>query len=162
MGFEIINKLKKEKGLTNAQLAKMSGVTLSTLDKITAGINTNPKLETLQALCRVLGCRLDDFVDTPGGDKNTPSISDEALKIARGYDTLDVHGQHMVRIVLEGEQQRMERSPTISIEQEASASNLIQIAARGGGITELYLTDEQVKELNDFIAQLSDSDTIDL
>ena len=36
MGFEIINKLKKEKGITNAQLANMSGITLSTLDKITA------------------------------------------------------------------------------------------------------------------------------
>ena len=58
MGFEIINTLKREKGLTNAQLAALSGVTLSTIDKITAGFNTNPKLDTLQALCRVLGCTL--------------------------------------------------------------------------------------------------------
>lgn len=45
MGFEIINKLKKEQNLTNAQLADLSGVTLSTLDKITSGANKNPKLE---------------------------------------------------------------------------------------------------------------------
>ena len=56
MGFEIINKLKKEQNLTNAQLADLSGVTLSTLDKITSGANKNPKLDTLQAICRVLGC----------------------------------------------------------------------------------------------------------
>lgn len=65
MGFEVINRIKKEKGLTNAQLAEMSGVTLSTLDKITAGINTNPKLATLRAICSALGCRLDDFDDEP-------------------------------------------------------------------------------------------------
>ena len=63
MGFEIINKLKKEQNLTNAQLADLSGVTLSTLDKITSGANKNPKLDTLQAICRVLGCTLNDFMD---------------------------------------------------------------------------------------------------
>lgn len=62
MGFEIINKLKKEQNLTNAQIADLSGVTLSTLDKITSGANKNPKLDTLQAICRVLGCTLNDFM----------------------------------------------------------------------------------------------------
>ena len=35
MGLERINQLKKEKRLTNARLAELSGVNLSTLDKIT-------------------------------------------------------------------------------------------------------------------------------
>lgn len=65
LGFEIINELKKEKGLTNLQLAKLSGTTLSTIDKITAGINQNPKLDTLKAICKVLGCSLNDFEDSP-------------------------------------------------------------------------------------------------
>lgn len=98
MGFEIINKLKKEKGLTNAQLAQMSGVTLSTLDKITAGINTNPKLDTLQAICRALGCRLDDFDDAP--IKNAPSQRDEADEIADVYRKLDDHGKGAVKAIL--------------------------------------------------------------
>ena len=95
MNFEIINKLKKEKGLTNAQIAKLSGVTLSTLDKITSGINTNPKLDTLQAICRALGCRLDDFDDMP--KKSAPSYSAEALRIAKRFDELDEYGQSAVR-----------------------------------------------------------------
>lgn len=79
MGFEIINTIKKEKGLTNAQIANMSGITLSTLDKITSGINKNPKLDTLQAICRVLGCTLNDFVDTPqSAKKESPLYSSEA------------------------------------------------------------------------------------
>lgn len=109
MGFEIINAIKKEKGLTNAQIAQMSGVTLSTLDKITSGVNTNPKLDTLQAICAVLGCTLNDFMDTPGAaktvprNKNAPLYSSEAIKLAMDYDGLDGHGKKVVRLVADEE-----------------------------------------------------------
>ena len=69
MGFEIYNKLKKEQGLRNAQISAMSGVTLRTLDKITSGMNINPKLDTLHAICRVLGCTLNDSADNPAPTK---------------------------------------------------------------------------------------------
>lgn len=92
MGFEIINKLKKEKGLTNAQIASQAGITLSTLDKITAGINTNPKLDTLQAICRVLGCRLDDF-----DDNKSPAPEREAdinrERLMQNYEQLTDKGK---------------------------------------------------------------------
>ena len=52
--FEVINSKKREMGMTNAQLAEKTGVTLSTLDKITSSANQNPKLSTLQAIARVL------------------------------------------------------------------------------------------------------------
>ena len=106
MGFEVINKIKKEKGLTNAQIAKMSGVTLSTLDKITSGLNKNPKLDTLQAICKVLGCTLNDFVDE-GNQKNAPSLSDEAVALAHKYETLDSFGKNMLLTVAEKEAARV-------------------------------------------------------
>lgn len=106
MGFEIINKLKKEKGLTNAQIAALSGVTLSTLDKITSGVNTNPKLDTLQAICRVLGCRLDDF-DSGQQQKKSHSISNEALKLAKDFDALDTWGKQLLRTVADRELERV-------------------------------------------------------
>jgi transcriptional regulator with XRE-family HTH domain len=65
MGLEIINKLKKERGLTSEQLSKESGVPLGTLNKILNGTTKDPKLETLKALARVLNCSLDDFDDSP-------------------------------------------------------------------------------------------------
>lgn len=116
MGFEIINTLKKEKGLTNAQIAKMSGITLSTLDKITSGVNTNPKLDTLQAICKVLGCTLDDFSEQP--NKISPSYSDEAMKLAKDYDGLDKHGKRVVRLVADEEKSRCEAD-----RQEKSSSS---------------------------------------
>lgn len=103
MGFDIINVLKKEKGLTNAQIAKMSGITISTLDKITSGVNTNPKLDTLQAICKVLGCTLDDFSDSTSKEKNAPLYSSEAMKLAKDYDGLDRHGRKVVRLVADEE-----------------------------------------------------------
>lgn len=118
MGFEIINKIKKEKGLTNAQIAQMSGVTLSTLDKITAGINTNPKIDTLQAICKVLGCRLDDFDDSPKSNKNM-SFSTEDIELVKKYHALDDHGKEVVNLVLQKETDRCE-------------SEYVEIAARGG------------------------------
>jgi len=70
MGLEIINKLKKEKGITSKQLAEMSNVPLGTLNKILTGITKDPKLETLKSLAKVLGCTLDDF-DDESENKNT-------------------------------------------------------------------------------------------
>ena len=93
MGFEIINKLKKEKGLTNAQISKLSGVTLSTLDKITSGANKNPKLDTLQAICRVLGCTLDDFSEK---SSISGSLSLEEKEFIKNYRALTSEGKSAI------------------------------------------------------------------
>lgn len=81
MNYEIINEKKKLLGLTNQMIADKTGITLSTMDKITSGINQNPKLETLQAIAKVIGCTLDDFA----ADKKE-EFSPAALRIARIYD----------------------------------------------------------------------------
>jgi len=86
MGLEIINKLKKEKGLTNEALSLQSGVPLGTLSKITSGITKDPKLETLKALARVLGCKLDDFDDT---DNSQESIDPKEVQLVENYKKLN-------------------------------------------------------------------------
>lgn len=106
MGFEIINRLKQEKGLTNAQISALSGVTLSTLDKITSGANTNPKLGTLQAICSVLGCTLNDFVDTPATTSATDTITPSERDHIKKYRTLDEYGKEAVDSVLYVEYKR--------------------------------------------------------
>lgn len=133
-GFEIINTIKKEKGLTNAQIAQMSGITLSTLDKITSGVNTNPKLDTLQAICSVLGCTLNDFVDTPSTKKEAPLYSSEAMKLAADYDELDSHGRRMLRLVADEEKARCEESAPAK-----PATTKLYIAARDGSRIETEL-----------------------
>lgn len=134
MGFEIINKIKKERGLTNAQISQMSGVTLSTLDKITSGANTNPKLDTLQAICKVLGCTLNDFDDSTqkkksktigldfGNTSMAQNYSNAALQLARDYDGLDTWGKKAVRSVADTEMARCADEARFRDEVEAPAS----------------------------------------
>lgn len=149
MGFEIINKLKKEKGLTNAQLAELSGVTLSTLDKLTAGINRNPKLDTLQAICRALGCHLDDFDDDSPKDQQ---INELEVKLIKKYRTLDEYGKEAVDAVLNIEHNRCNEKAEII---ESSA-----IAARGGELAPRAPIDKEAFKRD--IANLRSEDEPDL
>ena len=141
MGFEIINTIKKEKGLTNAQISAMSGVTLSTLDKITSGANTNPKLDTLQAICRVLGCTLNDFADMPQSTKKSPSdLSEEARQIAKDYDKLTSYGKGAVRAILAYTMEADTPKPEAKTTQKKVVS--LPKIKRNHGITELTVFDE--------------------
>jgi len=69
MGLEKINHWKKERGLTNAELAKLSGVPKSTIDKITSGNTYDPKLETIKAIASDLGKTINDLDNEVNSDK---------------------------------------------------------------------------------------------
>lgn len=99
MNYEIINLKKKELNLTNAQIAEKTGITLSTLDKITSGANRNPKLDTLQAIAAVIGCKLDDFSDDTRDDHVTLSL--EAQRFAHDFDRLDEEHKRLARGFME-------------------------------------------------------------
>lgn len=89
MGLEKIAELKKEMGLTNEELSRLSGIPKGTLDKILSGVTKDPKLETLKAIARVLGCTLDDFDDYDHKPKPTePTYEDLQCLIARNGKSL--------------------------------------------------------------------------
>lgn len=92
MNYEIINIKKTEKGITNADIAERTGISISTIDKITSGKKQNPTLDTLQAIADVIGCTIDDFRDTPSV---LPSL--DAMDIARAYDLLNDDGKEMMK-----------------------------------------------------------------
>lgn len=86
MGLEIIEEYKRRLGMTTAELAERSGVPKGTLDKILSGVTKDPKLETLKAIARVLGCSLDEFDDTDrtkGKMEYEPTYEDIQSLIAR-------------------------------------------------------------------------------
>lgn len=115
MRTEFIAERKRELKLTNQMISDSTGIALSTLDKITSGANTNPKLDTLQELAKVLQCTLDDFADEPAGTQQQPpqpSVSPDAMKVALDYDALDYRGKYAVRSVLDAESAYLRRSGT--------------------------------------------------
>ena len=63
MNIDYLNNRKNELKLTNAKLAELSGVPMSTLSKIMAGIVSNPKINTLKAISDVLECTIDDICE---------------------------------------------------------------------------------------------------
>lgn len=102
MGLEVIEKLKKQQGLTNEDLARLSGVPKGTIDKITAGTTKDPKLETVKAIARALGCTINDFDDF----RPVRSLSTDEWEHIKKYRTLDTYGQDTVSAVLDCEFRR--------------------------------------------------------
>lgn len=100
MGFEIINKLRKEKGLTLKQLSDVSGVPLGTLNKIVNGITKDPKLDTLKAISKVLGCTLDDFDDDIlSGDRI--ELSEDGINLFKKWHCLTEENQNKIMGMIE-------------------------------------------------------------
>lgn len=108
MGLERLNEYKKRKGLTNAQLSEMTGLTISTIDKITSGYNTNPKLSTVEALCKVLDCTINDLLVNEKTTLTTTKsdITPKELLHIKKYRTLDDYGKEAVDSILNIEYNR--------------------------------------------------------
>jgi repressor LexA len=123
MGLEVIDKLKKSKGLTNEELAKLSGVPKATIDKITAGATKDPKLETVKAIAKALGCTINDFIDDKEIVGDHFSLPEKNL--IKKYRGLDGHGKEMVDIVLDKEAERVKSETTA--EQEKPTTKIIPL-----------------------------------
>ena len=63
MGIEYIKEKKKELNITTEELSEKSGVPVGTLNKILAGQTTDPKFETVKAICKALDIRLASLDD---------------------------------------------------------------------------------------------------
>ncbi len=114
---EFINKRRKELNLSVDDLVKISGIPKSTLSKITAGINTNPTLSTVESLCKALNCSLNEAV---GYENDSFSIK-EQLAIQK-YRVLDKHGKKMVDFALNEEYSRCTAN-----EDEEESEPMLQI-----------------------------------
>lgn len=139
MGLNKLNDYKKAKGYTNQQLADITGITLSTIDKITSGNNTNPKLATLKALCDAVGCTLNDLSDYPSkvSDENLEFTNIEKEHIKK-YRSLDQFGKKAVDDILNDEYERclhIEKEPLINLR-----CSLLKASAGTGN----WLDDEQM------------------
>ena len=57
-----IKKLRKQRKLSQEELAKKAGVTYSTLIKLESGANKNPTIKTLQQIASALTVTLDELM----------------------------------------------------------------------------------------------------
>lgn len=99
MNIKFINDQKRALKLSNPSISQLTGITLPTLNKITAGANTNPTLDTLQALAAALQCTIDDLAY----DADEGRYSAGARRLALDFDKLDPRGQRVVRRCMDAE-----------------------------------------------------------
>ena len=107
MKLEILIERKREKGLTNEELAELSGVPFSTVAKVMAGRTRDPKFETVSALAHVLGCSLSELDDDASPALRVlPSMSERTL--LEHYRALDKLGRKAVDAIAGIELERLE------------------------------------------------------
>lgn len=90
-----IKAIKKNRGLTNKELASLSGVPLNTLSKILCGMTTNPTVNTLTALADALDCKIWEFFDE--GQGNGPHFSRDERELIDVYRELQPAGRELAR-----------------------------------------------------------------
>lgn len=58
-----ILKIMKEKGMNSKQLSELSGIPVSTVNKIIYGITREPSVNAMRAIAHALDCTLDELLD---------------------------------------------------------------------------------------------------
>lgn len=127
---------RKAKGLTQEALAKAIGVSKTTITGYELGYR-EPDVEKIKLLSDALGVTGDDLLNTGfSKTKNAPSVSDEAMRMARDYDKLDNWGRQAVRDLTDTELARMEDEARFMngamLEDEPKVINLYAEPAAAG------------------------------
>ena len=108
-----IKKIKSEKKITNDKLSELTGIPLSTLSKIMAGISDSPKLANIVSIADALGCSLDYIVSgVPQNDHNY-TLAPEEMDFIEVYRELDAHSKELVVMVAKKEAQRSNTAQTV-------------------------------------------------
>jgi len=55
---------KFRKKYTNQKISQLTGIPISSIDKIFSGNNKNPTFETISEIARILDCSIDDLIDS--------------------------------------------------------------------------------------------------
>lgn len=102
-----IKRLKNEKKITNEQLAEITGIPLSTLSKLLAGINDSPKLINIIAIAQALGCSLDYLVNGDHENNNRYILTSPEAQMVEDFRSLDTYGRELILLVLSKEKERV-------------------------------------------------------
>ena len=147
---EFINKRRKELNMSIDDLVAESGIPKGTLSKISAGINTNPTLSTVESLCKALKCSINDAV---GFVTESDNVSLSEFQAIKKYRSLDPYGKKAVTSVLDIEFERCLEAKQKK-KQHTRLIDFIDIPVSAGIGT--YLDDERREQ-----KEIIDSDLAD-
>ena len=102
-----IKQVKNEKKITNERLSELTGIPLSTVSKILAGISDSPKLSNMVLIASALGCTLDYIVSGTPENNNNYTLTDKEIEFIETYRQLDFYGKDLVETVAQKELDRV-------------------------------------------------------
>lgn len=153
---EFIQKYMDKKSISQAELARRSGVPASTLSSIINRNNDRIAIEMMLRICKVLECDIEEYVNSM---RDTPPERVPEL-FAKKYNSLDLYGKDLVNTVLDMEYNRCEsmKKPqeSTSIEDvKMTTNNKVQeklypskrIARKGGSPVVEMLTQAEIDEI---------------
>lgn len=83
MWLEKLRELKKQAKMTHDEIARTSGVPVSTVEKIFSGYTADPKLDTVRKIVAAMGFTLDDLLPQEGAPRKHSQEMDEYLEVLR-------------------------------------------------------------------------------
>jgi len=102
-----IKQVKNEKKITNEKLSELTGIPLSTVSKILAGISDSPKLSNMVLIARALDCTLDYIVSGTPQNNNNYTLNEKEIEFIEIYRQLDFYGKDLVEVVAQKELDRV-------------------------------------------------------
>ena len=127
-----IKQVKNEKKITNEKLSELTGIPLSTVSKILAGISDSPKLSNMVLIARALDCTLDYIVSGTPQNNNNYMLSESEIELVETYRQLDGYGKELVDVVAQKELDRlgMISEKTVASQKQALHSTQAQKSAK--------------------------------
>lgn len=89
-----VNREKKLRSMTSAELAELCGIPLSTLNKLLSGAIDEPKLSAAVAIARALELPLGELCGV-----EEDAFSDEERRLVLSYRKLDAHNRELIRMI---------------------------------------------------------------
>ena len=122
---ERVKTLKNERNMTSEQLSLRSGIPLSTLNKILAGITGEPKLSIVLAIAGAFECPVGCLLD--GEEYLTDRLDIDETRVIKKYRRLDENSRELVEMVIDKELARAEAAATPLYEEVAEEIRMIPL-----------------------------------
>ncbi len=96
MVIENLNELKRQRGLTNQQIADLSGVPLSTITRVFSGQTESPGFQTISDIVTALGGSLDEVGGLTEKREGDVTVSEKLIEV---YESLIRRNERKIRVL---------------------------------------------------------------
>lgn len=101
--IERINKLKKERKITNQDLAVMTEIPLGTLSKMLAGYSYSPKLSYIVAIATAFNVSIDYLISGAEENNNNYTLTEDEIKHIEKLRALPERSRALVEVIMDKE-----------------------------------------------------------